>query len=201
MIAEIDYVTEREEVLLPEGLRRSDFKKLTNFSKDTLKEAYKASLQLKLLFPRLGQRDPNLTGGLSETIIALHHDWWIQSGNIPNASGSFDLFDHKRGKRIQAKASGTETYAPHSFKAKNGESWELDDEWDELHFMDMSRCDWTADLYLIPDECIDNAQTSSVADTFEERRLSGLETKISLMNKVIKPNNLKPYGVIDIKNL
>jgi hypothetical protein len=202
MIAEKElFRVERKEVDLPEGTRKSNFKEYNGKSAcDGLRKLYKATLVIKALSKKLGHRDPNLTGGLSETILALHTGWLIQEGNIQEANSSFDMWDDRRGLRIQAKASGTATYAPHTFSAKGGYSWEIEEEWDELHFLDMSRFDETADLYHIPNECIDMAQVAK-GYTFQEKRKMGVEIKLSLMDRVIQPNNLKPYDVIDIKRL
>jgi len=192
---------ERKEVFLPEGLRKSNFKVYDEkLACEGLRELYKAVVITKRLCKRLGHRDPNLTGGLSETILSLHTGWLIQEGNIQEANSSFDMWDDRRGLRIQAKASGTATYAPHTFSAKGGCSWDIEDEWDELHFLDMSRFDGTADLYHVPNECIDMAEVTREY-TFREKREMGMEIKLSLMDRVIQPNNLKPYDVIDIDRL
>lgn len=202
MIAEKElYRVERREVHLPEGLRKSNFKVFDKKpASEGLRELYKATVLIKGISSRMGNRDPNLTGGISETILALHTGWLIQTGSIQEANSSFDMWDSKRGLRIQAKSSGTATYAPHTFSAKGGRSWEIEEEWDELHFLDMSRFDETADLYHIPNECIDIAQATKEY-TFQEKREMGQEIKLSLMDRVIQPNNLKPYDVINIKRL
>ena len=64
----------------------------------------------------------------------------------------------------------------------------------------MSRFDGTADLYHVSNECIDMAEVTREY-TFREKREMGMEIKLSLMDRVIQPNNLKPYDVIDIDRL
>ena len=89
---------ERKEVDLPEGLRKSNFKVYDEkLACDGLRELYKAVVITKKLCKRLGHRDPNLTGGLSETILSLHTGWLIQEGNIQEANSSFDMWDDRRG--------------------------------------------------------------------------------------------------------
>jgi len=183
-----------ENIVLPEGEFNCELQFFDKSDVPQLRALYDQWNQLSSLLEEHGGRRLNIPELISEAIYCLNFESGrklnFKTGNkvknkIKGANTSFDCFNIKTQKRIQVKACSVESDLT-SFGPKSV--------WDEIyfvHFFPNNKYDGSYDIYLINNEDIYNHKVNK-NQTLREQQKAGKRPRFSIIDALIKPNNIKP---------
>lgn len=152
--------------------------------KDALK-SYQLWKELDQRMRSSSSRGVNFHEGISEVLVCYVNSFYHSVG-----LGSEDAIT-KDNKLVQIKATSNFDDDLTSFGPRS--------KFDILHFARLDRQTDQLYLYDISIDFLENIKVNST-ETFREQQEQRRRPRFSIIKKIIKPNNLEPYAVIDLKN-
>jgi len=153
--------------------------------RELLKKLYFDWKKLNDDIKKISTRGINLPEAISENAFCLFFESCFRVVRLQKGKCSYDCIDTSTGKRIQIKASSVgsdlTSFGPRS-------------EWDELYFLDFSKGDGTFSAYKI-EKALIYSQKVNKTQTFEDQQKQDRRPRFSIINEIIKPNNLKPVKI------
>jgi len=150
-----------------------------------LKEIYTKWLWLNKEIKSHSTRGINIPEFISENSFCIFFPNCIRVTKLKKGKCSFDAINTDTGKRIQIKATSIKSDLT-SFGPRS--------EWDELYFLDFSAEDCSFKVYNIKKEWIYSHQVNKI-QSFQQQQEEKRRPRFSIIEKIIKPNNLKPIKV------
>ncbi|MBI5797787.1 Bsp6I family type II restriction endonuclease [Candidatus Woesearchaeota archaeon] len=150
-----------------------------------LKDLYSEWKNLSNRIRTISTRGINLPEAISENAFCLIAEDYVRVVKLSKGKCSYDCVNIKNGKRAQIKVSSTSSDLS-SFGPKS--------EWDELYFLDFSKGDGSFKVYKIGAEWVYNCHVNN-DQTFQQQQKQGRRPRFSIVDKIIKPKDLKPIGI------
>lgn len=131
-------------------------------------------------------RGINLPEGITEPICCYVNGFELSTGG-----GSEDAVKLGTEELVQIKASSNFNSDLTSFGPKS--------KFDIVHFLRLNQDEDKIYLYDIPVEYINNMAVNS-SETYEEQKKNKRRPRFSIINKIINPQNISHYAIVDLKN-
>ena len=156
--------------------------------RELLKRLYSDWNKLNKELKAISTRGINLPETISENAFALFFPDCFRVVRLKGMKCSFDCINIKTGSRIQIKASSVASDLT-SFGPKS--------EWDELFFLDFSKGDGSFKAYKIEPDWIYKHMVNKT-QSFQQQQEQARRPRFSIIEKIIKPKNLKPIKICKI---